>query len=393
MRLGRGFPPSSVLRQAEIPLGNTYVGYTTPGLWTYQIPSWVQPGHLIDMVGIGGGVGGIIYAGSTAVGGGPGAWNAQTFTYGTDIPNGTTTLYVRVGSGGSPSSSGISSLVGYGLGSTPTFDAVGTYHSAAATSSLSFSHTATAGAAVCLAFTVTTGTLGAVTYGGAAVSGGTTGPAGISGSLGAIYLFLNVAGGTQTAVINGTSITVGAIPVSYNNVGGFAKKGWTSGSGTALSQPLLTGPNTLTVQSFGGGSAADTFSAFSGGTNRANGSNAGANSVSISDTTSAVDTFAATGSTSNPWSGTALNVTPSLSTTLITFAGGGGANTVNAGQAAANETFPASGLASKTFIGGATQSTDGLQGNSPGGGGPGGTASVLPGMGGDGAVYITARRS
>lgn len=392
-RFGRAFPPSSVLRQAEIPLGNTYVPYTTAGLWTYQIPSWVQSGHLIDIVGIGGGVGGLIGTGP-ANGGGPGTWGGQTFTYGTDIPGGTTTLYVLVGGGGAPQGTGTTSRVGYGLGTAPSFDAVGTYHSGAAVGSLTFSHTATAGACVLIAWTLG-GTLSTLTYGGASPGATALGPISPGGSLVGLYAFLGVTGGSQNCVITGSgNITVGAIPVSYNNVSLVTQKFYTAATSSALSQTIITSPNCLTSQMFGGGTNTNAFSSPSGGTLRLSGSASGAESVIVNDTTSPGATFTATGAVgADAWGGLGITLAPSFSTSLITFAGGSAANTVNAGQAAGNETFPASGLASKTYIGGAAQSTDGVQGNSPGGGGPGGTATLLPGIGGDGAVFITARRS
>ncbi|MDP7729486.1 hypothetical protein [Mycobacterium sp. TY813] len=87
------------------------VEFETAGTFTYNVPSWVIDGDYIDVVPIGAGAGGS-YCGllnSAAdppapgyLGGGPGQWNPIRLRYGDsyDIPTGTTTFTVNVGSGG-----------------------------------------------------------------------------------------------------------------------------------------------------------------------------------------------------------------------------------------------------------------------------------------------------
>lgn len=91
------------------------VEFETAGTFTYTIPSWVIDGDYIDVVPIGAGAGGSYQGGvvtSPAVntldttnykGGGAGQWNPVRLRYGDayDIPTGTTTFTVNVGTGGS----------------------------------------------------------------------------------------------------------------------------------------------------------------------------------------------------------------------------------------------------------------------------------------------------
>lgn len=69
--------------------------------YVYNIPSVVQVGDLIDVIGLGAGGGGSdsLFA-ATGNGGYAGSWNAKTLVYGTDIPAGTTQLLVTIGKGG-----------------------------------------------------------------------------------------------------------------------------------------------------------------------------------------------------------------------------------------------------------------------------------------------------
>lgn len=91
------------------------VEFETAGTFTYNVPSWVIDGDYIDVVPIGAGAGGSYQGGvvtSPAVntldttnykGGGAGQWNPVRLRYGDayDIPTGTTTFTVNVGTGGS----------------------------------------------------------------------------------------------------------------------------------------------------------------------------------------------------------------------------------------------------------------------------------------------------
>lgn len=90
------------------------VEFETAGTFTYTIPSWVEDGDYIDIVPIGAGAGGDYYgalsspiiAGTTdpayQYGGLAGSWNPVRLRYGDDydIPTGTTTFSVTVGTPG-----------------------------------------------------------------------------------------------------------------------------------------------------------------------------------------------------------------------------------------------------------------------------------------------------
>lgn len=81
--------------------GPTTVAYNTTGAHTYTIPDWLKYGDNIDTLVLGGGGGGqASQFSATGQGGNPGTWFVQTLVYGVDIPIGTTTLTVNVGSGG-----------------------------------------------------------------------------------------------------------------------------------------------------------------------------------------------------------------------------------------------------------------------------------------------------
>lgn len=115
--------------------GPTTLSYTTSGAHTYPIPDWMKYGDLIDVLVLGGAGGGSSsFFGATGNGGSPGVWEVRTLIYGIDIPIGTTSLAVFVGSGGAggsgagnPGAAGTASTVSIitGLGVTTITAAAG----------------------------------------------------------------------------------------------------------------------------------------------------------------------------------------------------------------------------------------------------------------------------
>lgn len=73
----------------------------TGGTFTFNIPSWIQSGDILDLVGFGAGGGGADSSGFlTGNGADAGSFNARTVIYGVDIPLAVTQLTVTVGKGG-----------------------------------------------------------------------------------------------------------------------------------------------------------------------------------------------------------------------------------------------------------------------------------------------------
>ena len=405
--------------------------WTQGGLYSYSIPSWVATdyanGHsdLFDIVTIGGGGGGgdgasspgFLGVGAYAYlgqGGTGGTWGGVTKTFGTDIALGTTTLYAAVGFGGVTCGDGCHTMVGYGLG-TPAFDAAGTGAVVVSATTMSWTHTATAGAYV-LVFVNTTAFTYHVTYGGTTMTPLAVVLNGGSGANGAqaVYGLANVSGGTSTITVtnlysDASTISANMVgnSVSYTGVSNVASANTALASGTALSQgPLTYAAHQIVVQSFAV-STPVSMTALSGGTNRVlyyATMTSGKTTVSgdvlcISDSSTSPSTFAATAGTTVPWSSVAVVLNPTMSTVLLDTAGGHGggpegakfpkydnpanSNTTSTGLGPGNETF------NSALYWGGSNST--ITGNSPGGGG-GGLSTAAGSAGADGGAWITVRQ-
>lgn len=395
---------------------------TSAGMSSYQIPSWAQvAGTQFDMVGCGaGGAAGwadgnqFSFFGLTfgtlnlGQGGAPGSWAAKTLTYGTDIPTGTTELTTIVGNGGcAPSGSGGDTLVGYGFNSPPVFDAVGVGGSVYSTT-LSWSHTAAAGAYVIVGICTNFGTfdveygsktmipLGLVYNANVAAAGAT-----------ALYGLANVAGGATTVTVTtGQTTNISGNSLSFTNVScaGVVKN--TFGTGTSLSHAVSCGTNQLIVQAFGTQGLSE-LSSFTGGTNKSYGYYAGwgYHTVGLALSYAAANTtFGAKASVNDNWGSVSVVLNPA-GTVLLTAPGGqaggpGGSSNFNPANPNTTDAGPGPGNKNwqgRLYVGGATTTRDDLPGNSPGGAASGGNPAYgEPGSdspGGNGAVYYTVTQT
>lgn len=347
------------------------------GTHIYDIPDWAQTdGTLFDIVAVGGGGAGFPGDIFTAPRGGrPGAWAAGTYVYGTDIPSATTQLITIVGQGGPATSSnnfpGGKSVVGYAP-VTPAWDATGAGAGGNNTTSLTWSHTATAGAYVVVAVNVFNDHATSVTYGGVAM---TPIGAGVSGDFTFLRLYglAGVAGGAKTVLVSMPFVSAAAAnSVSYTGVA-------TVGTVQAIAsgQPVDCPLGATIVAAFG--SDGNAFTSTTGGTNRWN-FNPGIVGISaptsISDSTVG-DIFTVTGGFRTPV-GLAVSLFATGGTTILNAAGGAAEAHTGGGVGAGNETYNG-----KNYFGGNDVATG--PGAFPGGG-------AASGAGANGEVWITARR-
>lgn len=386
--------------------------YAGAGVHTYEIPDWLMSGNLLDLVSVGGGGCGGAYTDDVGQGGIGGSWTAETLTYGTGISTGVTELNAIVGLGGPASSAGGGvggdTIIGHGL-QTIAFDAVGAGGTKTSGSSLTFKHTATAGAYVVLAVTAvaTGGSFNKPTYAGVPFKTlGASFVAGASSIAEVIFFGIGgVPGGLQDVVISlqtgGTYEYVTANTFSYtgvSGVGALEATSWAADTGL-LSQDATCGAGQVIVQAFATGNDQSTLSALTGGTQRYSGHAAGNFAALVVSEANTNTTFTAHCSGAPQWVGAAAVLNPGLDTVITTAAGGtnGGTssnphtdnpNTTSKGLSSGNETF-----AGRTYYGGPNTTTTHLPGNAPGGGSAGGDASFPPQHGADGAVWITARQS
>lgn len=379
--------------------------FSSAGEFPYPIPSWVLPGDLLDVVTVAaGGAAGIYANNRNGQGATAGEWIAKTLEYGTDIPDGTTELAVFIGNGGNaPSGNGGDTIVGYGFSGAPAFDAAGAGDTVVAGSSLSWEHTAAAGAYVIVAVTMSTGTFN-VTYGGVTMI-----PLGrvYYGSYHAVALFglADVAGGTSTVEVDFWSSTYASgSSLSFTNVSCAGAVSTDTGNGADVSQDVTCGPDQLIVHAFGNQGYGQ-LSAFSGGTHTYYDSAHVApyyhEGTSLSYATSGV-TFKATASTNDNWGGIAVALNPTGTVLLQAKggqAGGYGAPAKNKSYNPANTNDSPIGLgpgnktwAGRPYIGGPNTLTTHLGGNFPGGGSAGGDSGYAPAKGATGAAWITARQ-
>ncbi|RAV17519.1 hypothetical protein DQP57_00400 [Mycobacterium colombiense] len=391
---------------------------TSHGTYTYTIPEWVQDGDFLDVVLCGsGGSGGdadgtlSIFGTYTSGGNGQGAtggiWQAQTFTYGTDIPDGTTSLTVIVAPGPQAiSADGATSTVGTGFASAPLFDAKGIGASGAGTS---LTDNITVADKACVIAAVNTGygtfnvTCGGKTmhplglvYNGNAGSGGAT----------ALYWLNNVSAGDVEVVATFATSTYATLEtISFTGVSSAGLVTSVYGVSNSLSQEVVCGENQVIVQCFGALSAQ--LGEFSGGTKElydytqiaSGGTTQFRQGLSVSYATETT-TFSATANVADDWGGISVALNGAL-TPLLAAAGGaaggpGGAGNFN--PANTNQTSTGKGPGNivwqgQLHVGGPDTISLDLPGNAPGGGSAGGDSSApTPQFGADGAAYITARQ-
>ncbi|MBV6360445.1 hypothetical protein R2325_16455 [Mycobacteroides chelonae] len=380
--------------------------FTTPGVYSYSIPLWVKAGNLLDCAALGGGGtgGGAngFFTVNTGQGGTGGEWDTHTWNYGTDIPDTVTSLKAIVGGGNTVTSGdGFPTIIGYGNVSTPAFDAVGVGGYASGATTLSWNHTATAGAYTVVYINSSYGTFD-VKYNGVLMK-----PLGVAylnnnGGLGVVaaYGIPNVPGGERTiTVTTAASANFSGNSVSYTGVSGAARVAGSFGFGNALSQVLDIQANQIVVHGYGTWNSQ--LSSFSGGTQRTYRHGNYLYSLSISD--SSVDTtFAANvaSSGSDHWSGLAVVLNPTVEHVLLTADGGhagGPGGTANYNPSNSNTTSngmsPGGVNLGGRWYSGGMQVGPGAAGSPPGGGGGGGTAQVLPQPAGNGGAWFTARQS
>lgn len=183
---------------------------------------------------------------------------------------------------------------------TPTrrliaFDAVAAGNHGA-TATLTWSHTAVAGAYVVVpVIWLSNPTISSITYAGTAMTllgSQFTNNSSANGCL-ALYGLAGVAGGAQTVTVTlSSAVNASADSVSYTGVSSAGSPTYNFGSGSPLSQSATCTPGQMIVQAFGqNGTTA--FSSPTGGTNRVLIQQASAR-LSISDSTSST-TFGVTG--------------------------------------------------------------------------------------------------
>ncbi|WP_202376241.1 hypothetical protein [Mycobacterium intracellulare] len=392
-----------------------------PGIYDYTVPDWFVSGNLLDLVGLGGGGGGGDYANNAnGQGGAGGQFAGTTAVWGTDIPEDKTDLKVIVGGYGVANSLGCTTAIGYDLGNTPQFDAVGEVAVGTNVPSLSFTFEATEGACVIIAVTWT-GQINGFAYGNVThdnFAGFTQ--AGVNLHATGMFGLLNAPGGAQTVELSAQSGTnfgyISAVPISYTGVDSATTNveveglnlalatmsvgGRFNSNGKSTTPSITTGcaSGQLVVQAFGCGDQSANLSGFTGGTLRAYGINGTKGAISVSDATENT-VFGATASASIYWGSVAMVLNPILGTKLMTAPGGwpgapGGAwptdgeantNTGTAGLSPGTFVF-----AGRSYYGGPSSA---IGASFPGGGSPGGTASALPGPAANGAAWITARQS
>ncbi|ACY39902.1 gp20 [Mycobacterium phage Ardmore] len=181
----------------------------------------------------------------------------------------------------------------------------------AGTADFTYSHTATAGAAVVVAVVLTGagGSMVSVTYGGVAMTSVGSVDLDNTAAQGTLFLYFinDVPGGAQTIAIDKGGFTwCRSAAVSYLNVGSYGAFNSAYGSGTTVSHPATSVAGGMVVQALGVRNNVTITP--SGGTTRANASNTGG-SMSMSDSTSST-TFAATLASSNTWASAYIVLNP-----------------------------------------------------------------------------------
>jgi len=190
----------------------------------------------------------------------------------------------------------------------PAFDAVASATVTVATSPITWSHTATAGADVfVIVDAVSTRTVSSITYGGTTMTllspSVSLNNSSTNGELVIAHL-AGVAGGSKTVSVTfNSSAFATCCSISYTNVSAVGTVSTTFGSSTSPSQALTCSSNQLILSALGGGVSASA-SAPSGGTlrlnaNSVNGATPEAALVVQESATSA--TFGDTLSASSPW--------------------------------------------------------------------------------------------
>lgn len=198
--------------------------------------------------------------------------------------------------------------------SVVSYDAASVGTNTGVVTSISWSHTATAGTLVLAAISESTAgdAPSNVKYGTTSMSLVGTAPMNNTG-YGAVYVYklASAPGGAQSISASFSSATYASgCSVSYRNVGSLGMAATVYGSSTSPSQSVSQSPGGIIFQAFGSYSANATAS--SGGTSRyLSGLGAsGFAGLAAQDSAASNPTFNATLSTSTPWSGIAIPLIP-----------------------------------------------------------------------------------
>lgn len=405
-----------------------------PGIYTYPIPTYLESGDFIDLVACSaGGAGGwtsghaaTTFLGLTLVpstqksggGGQPGQWATKTLTYGTDIATDVTDLVVIIGNGGcAPSGAGGDTIIGYGTLTTPAFDALGGGDNTHSTS-LSWQHTAAAGAWVLVCINSLYGTFD-ITYGDTDI---VPIPAGLrycgnratDGGVGA-FVFPNVPAGTATITVTFAQTTYAAgHSISFTDVSSIGAVTNTAGVGTVMSQSVACGTNQIAVQLFGALGHGGPIGNFTGGTHesydhytlydsytRQTYATAG---IAVSYGSGSLNFGAATTNT-DYWAGLSVLLNPTVQHVIMQIPGGqpggagGIANPNNPNTTSNGPGLPGQSWAGVVYAGSNTTTALNFPGNFPGGAGSGGSTSggyagpwPMNTAGAPGVLYATARQ-
>lgn len=192
------------------------------------------------------------------------------------------------------------------------YDAVGAGSTTGVATSISWSHTAHAGAYVLAAFCVSTfgATLSGVTYGGSSMSLIGSQNMGAQNDKLFIYGLANAPGGAQTVSATSSASTfMNGCSVSYLHVSSVGSVSGVSGSSASPSQSAVRPVSGMVFQAFGAYNAFITAS--SGGTQRYNAiAGSGYVALAIQDSSANSPTFSATLSAATPWAGVAVALNP-----------------------------------------------------------------------------------
>jgi hypothetical protein len=193
----------------------------------------------------------------------------------------------------------------------PAYDAVGAGNSAGSVSSLTWNHTAAAGATVTAVISTNDSGSPSVKYGSSTMTKLTpSSAADASGYTTYFYKLSGAPGGTQTVTVTPSAAAdVAGNTISATSVTSVGTPAAASGAAASASQAVTCTSSQLIIQSFAelgsGGGVGTTISATGGGTRRSLLALFGANCFSIS-TATATTTFTATFSATASWVGLAV---------------------------------------------------------------------------------------
>ena len=379
------FGVSNLPATYEPPNQNIFKG---AGVEVMPIPAWAQTaGVMFDTVLLGAGASGgpstfFIFPG---VGGHGGTWEADTLTYGDEIPLGTQELIIFKGQGGlaatQPQPGGATKL-GY-ASSVPMFDKAGSGSSIVNGTVLSWQHNSTAAAYVVVWFSTAPGsTVSSVTYGGESMTllGDTATPDVVLRA----YGLADVAGGNATVTVTFASATSAAGgSESYTGIGNVLTPAEYTGLAPGTTPAVDCDPGQIIVCGFASGG---TSASMTGGTTRYRGAPTGGNLSLVIGESNVPTAFAVNYvGTGFWWTGMTLIMEAAERETLLTADGGA----INApGQAGLG--VDDTSYQGRRYFGGRDSMAAGL---APGGGGAGGGQFAATGYpGAPGQVWITMRQ-